>query len=270
MDEVVRATVEETLNALLDAEADHLCGARKYELNEGRKDTWAGSYDRHLQTKAEEVTLPLPELRMLPFETAIIKRYQRRESSVEESLIQMYLAGMSVRRVEDIMQALWGTRVSASTVSDLNQKIYGKINEWRERPLVSDFPYVYLDGIWLKRSWGGEVKDVAVLVAIGMAQRGNRKILAVSAGTKEDTASWTEFLRELKLRGLKGVVLFISDKCLGLVKNLAEFYPEAKWQRCAVHFYRNVWTAVPSGKVKQVAAILKTIHAQEDALAARR
>jgi putative transposase len=269
LDEVVRSTVEETLNALLDAEADQLCGARKYERTEGRKDTRAGSYDRHLQTKAGEVTLTIPKLRNLPFETAIIERYRRRESSVEEALMEMYLAGVSVRRVEDITQALWGTRVSASTVSDLNQKIYGKINEWRERPLVGDFPYVFLDGLWLKRSWGGEVKNVSVLVAIGVAQSGYREILAVSEGAKEDTASWTNFLREMKQRGLKGVELFVSDKCLGLVENLADFFPEAKWQRCVVHFYRNVWTAVPTGKVKEVAAMLKAIHAQEDAKAAK-
>jgi putative transposase len=269
LDEVVRATVEETLNGLLDAEADRLCGARKYERTEGRKDTRAGSYDRHLQTKAGEVTLTVPKLRSLPFETAIIERYRRRESSVEEALIEMYLAGVSVRRVEVITQALWGTRVSASTVSDLNQKIYGKINEWRERPLVGDFPYVFLDGLWLKRSWGGEVKNVSVLVAIGVAQSGYREILAVSEGAKEDTASWTNFLREMKQRGLKGVELFVSDKCLGLVENLADFFPQAKWQRCVVHFYRNVWTAVPTGKVKEVAAMLKAIHAQEDAKAAQ-
>jgi transposase-like protein len=269
LDEVVRATVEETLNALLDAEADELCGARKYERTEGRKDTRAGSYDRQLHTKAGEVTLTVPKLRTLPFETAIIERYKRRESSVEEALIEMYLAGVSVRRVEDITQALWGTRVSASTVSDLNQKIYGKIDEWRERPLVGDFPYVFLDGLWLKRSWGGEVKNVSVLVAIGVAQSGYREILAVSEGAREDKASWTQFLRELKDRGLKGVELFVSDKCLGLVDNLAEFYPEAKWQRCIVHFYRNVWTAVPTGKVKAVTAMLKAIHAQEDAQSAK-
>jgi putative transposase len=267
--EVVRTTVEETLNALLDAEADHLCGARRYERSEGRKDTRAGSYDRRLQTKAGEVKLTVPKLRTLPFETAIIERYRRRESSVEEALIEMYLAGVSVRRVEDITQALWGTRVSASTVSDLNQKIYGKIDEWRQRPLVGDFPYVFLDGLWLKRSWGGEVKNVSVLIAIGVSQTGYREILGVSEGAKEDGPSWTAFLRELKQRGLKGVQLFVSDKCLGLVENLAEFYPEAKWQRCVVHFYRNVWTAVPKGKVREVAAMLKAIHAQEDAEAAK-
>ena len=269
LDEVVRATVEETLNALLDAEADQLCGARKYERTEGRKDTRAGSYDRQLHSKAGEVTLQVPKLRSLPFETAIIERYRRRESSVEEALMEMYLAGVSVRRVEDITQALWGTRVSASTVSDLNQRIYKQIEQWRQQPLVGEFPYVFLDGIWLKRSWGGEVKNVSVLVAIGVAQSGYRQILAVSEGAKEDKASWTEFLRGLKERGLKGVELFVSDKCLVLVENLGDFYPEAKWQRCAAHFYRNVWTAVPSGKVKEVAAMLKAIHAQEDAQAAR-
>jgi transposase-like protein len=217
-----------------------------------------------LGTKAGEVTLTVPKPRTLPFETAIIERYRRRESSVEEALIEMYLAGVSVRRVEDITQALWGTRVSASTVSELNQKIYGKIDEWRTRPLNGDFPYVFLDGIWLKRSWGGKVKNVSALIAIGVSQSGYREILGVSEGAKEDGPSWTAFLRDLKQRGLKGVELFVSDKCLGLVENLAEFYPEAKWQRCVVHFYRNVWTAVPSGKVKQVAAMLKAIHAQED------
>jgi transposase-like protein len=269
LDQVVRSTVEETLNALLDAEADQLCGARKYERAEGRKDTRAGSYERQLQTKAGEVGLKVPKLRSLPFEIAIIERYRRRESSVEEALVEMYLAGRSVRRVEDITQALWGVRVSASTVSDLNQKIYKQIEEWRQRPLVGEFPYVFLDGLWLKRSWGGEMKNVSVLVAIGVAQTGYRQMLAVSEGAKEDKASWTAFLRELKERGLKGVKLFVSDKCLGLVENLAEFYPEASWQRCVAHFYRNVWTAVPTGKVKEVAAMLKAVHAQEDAQAAR-
>jgi transposase-like protein len=113
------------------------------------------------------------------------------------------------------------------------------------------------------------VKNISVLIAIGVSQTGYREILGVSEGAKEDGPSWTAFLRELKQRGLQGVELFVSDKCLGLVENLAEFYPEAKWQRCVVHFYRNVWTAVPSGKVKAVAAMLKAIHAQEDHEAAK-
>ena len=125
-----------------------------------------------------------------------------------------------------------------------------------------------MDGIWLKRTWGGEVKNVAVLVAIGVNEDGYREILGVCEGAKEDTESWREFLRHLKTRGLAGVRLVVSDKCLGLVEALVEFYPEADWQRCAVHFYRNVFTKVPKQKVKEVAAMLKAIHAQEDRQAA--
>src|SRR5437660_961892 len=246
---------------MLDAEADRLCQAERYERTEARKDTRAGSYERHLHTKAGEVTLKVPKLRNLPFETAIIERYRRRESSVEEALVEMYLAGVSVRRVEDITEALWGTRVSPSTVSELNQKIYAQIETWRNRAIEGQHPYVFLDGLWLKRSWGGEVRNVSLLVAIGVNDEGFREVLAVAEGSKEDKASWTAFLRQLKERGLKGVRLFVSDKCLGLVESLGEFYPEAQWQRCAVHFYRNVWTAVPTSKVKEVAAMLKAIHA---------
>src|ERR1017187_9468430 len=267
--EMVRGTVEETLNAMLEAEADQLCGAGRYERSQARQDTRAGSYERSLQTSAGEVNLRVPKLRRQTFETAIIDRYRRRESSVEEALIEMYLAGVSVRQVEDITEALWGTRVSPSTVSELNKKIYVQIEAWRNRPLEGRYPYVYLDGLWLKRSWGGEVRNVSVLVAIGVNEQGYREVLAAAEGSKEDKASWTAFLRHLKQRGLAGVKLLVSDKCLGLIENLAEFYGEARWQRCVVHFYRNVWTAVPSAKMREVAAMLKAIHAQEDREAAR-
>jgi putative transposase len=269
LDDVVRRTVEETLNALLEAEADELCGAKRYERSSTRCDTRAGHYRRQLQTKAGEVELQVPKLRKVPFETAIIERYRRRESSVEEALVEMYLAGVSVRRVEDITEALWGTRVSSSTVSELNKKIYGQIHEWRNRPIVGEHAYVYLDGIWLKRSWGGEVKNVAVLVAVGVDQEGFRQVLGVMEGMKEDKDSWVAFLRYLKERGLRGVRLFISDKCVGLVESLADFYPEARWQRCVVHFYRNVFTVVPRGKAREVAAMLKAIQAQEDQASAQ-
>jgi transposase-like protein len=267
---VVRTSVEETLNGLLEAEADELCGAKRYERSVERVDTRSGHYERKFQTKAGEVTLQVPRLRNLPFETQIIERYRRREASVEEALIEMYLAGVSLRRVEDITEALWGTRVSASTVSELNQKIYHHIDAWRNQPLEGEYPYVFMDGIWLKRSWGGEVKNVAVLVAIGVGTDGYREILGVCEGMKEDRESWQNFLRHLKERGLRGVRLVVSDKCIGLVEALGEFYAEARWQRCMVHWYRNVLSVVPRGKAKGVAAMLKAIHAQEDRQAALR
>jgi len=267
--DLVRGTVEETLNQLLDAEADQLCNAARYERTEARKDTRAGHYERSLHTKAGEVTLKVPKLREHKFETAIIERYKRRESSVEEALIEMYLAGVSVRRVEDITQALWGTRVSPGTVSNLNQKIYKRIDKWRNRPIEQEFAYLYLDGIVLKRTWAHEVRNVSVLVAIGVDAEGFRQVLGVREGAKEDKAGWSSFLRHLKKRGLKNVKLIISDACLGLVESMGDFFPSAKWQRCIVHFYRNVFTAVPKSKVKSVARMLKAIHASEDKLAAR-
>ena len=267
--EMVRSTVEDTLNKLLDAEADNLCNAEKYQRTEARKDTRAGHYKRKLHTRAGEVTLKIPKLRQHKFETAIIERYRRRESSIEEALIEMYLAGVSVRRVEDITEALWGTRVSPGTISNLNKKVYANIEVWRNRPINGEYPYVYLDGIVLKRTWAGEVRNVSVLVAVGVNQEGFREILGVVEGAKEDEAGWSDFLRHLKKRGLKGVRLFITDACIGLVESLANFYPKAKWQRCTVHFYRNVFNVVPKQKRPEVAAMLKAIHASEDLEAAR-
>lgn len=266
--ELVRGTVEETLNKMLDAEADQLCNAERYERTQARTDTRAGYYQRKLHTKAGEVKLNVPKLRQQKFETAIIERYQRRESSVEEAMIEMYLAGVSVRRVEDITQALWGTRVSPGTVSNLNKKIYEHIEAWRNRQIRGKHPYVYLDGIVLKRTWAQEVRNVSVLVAISVSEDGYRQVLGVQEGAKEDKAGWSGFLKHLKQRGLKGIELIISDACLGLIESIEEFYPEAKWQRCIVHFYRNIFSVVPRGKMNEVARMLKAIHASEDKKAA--
>lgn len=266
--EMVRGTVEEALNAMLDAEADRLCGAGRYERSEGRKDTRAGHYRRSLETQAGKVSLKVPKLRRQTFETAIIERYRRRESSVEEALIEMYLAGVSVRRVEDITEALWGTRVSPGTVSNLNKKIYAKIEAWRHRRIEGDHPYVFLDGIVMKRSWAGEVRNVSLLVAIGVTREGYREILGIIEGPKEDKSGWSSFLRHLVDRGLSGVQLIVSDACRGLMESVAEYLPDARWQRCVVHFYRNVFSLVPSGKVRDVSKMLKAIHAQEDRKAA--
>jgi transposase-like protein len=267
--ELVRGSVEETINQLLDAEADRITQANRYERSPDRADTRAGHYKRKLLTSSGEVELKVPKLRKLPFETAIIERYKRRECSVEEALIEMYLAGVSVRRVEDITEALWGTKVSPGTVSELNKKAYVHIDQWRNRPLAWKYPYVYLDGIYLKRNWGGSYENVSVLVALAVNEHGYREIIGACEGAKEDKASWLNFLRHLKARRLSGAQLFIGDRCLGLVEALGECFPDAKYQRCVVHFYRNMFSVTPHGKVKEVAAMLKAIHAQEDKTAAR-
>ena len=199
-----------------------------------------------------------------------IERYRRRESSVEEALIEMYLAGVSVRRVEDITEALWGSKVSPSTISELNKKAYVHIEDWRNRPLQGRrYPYVYVDGIYLCRNWGGEYENVAILVAIAVNEDGYRKVLGAAEGMKEDKASWVSFFQWLKGRGLDGVKLIVGDKCMGMLEAVGEVFPEARYQRCVVHFYRNVFSVVPKSKVKLVAKMLKAIHAQESKQAAR-
>jgi len=266
---LVKNSVEETLNALLDHEADELVDAQRYERSGNRKGYRSGHYDRNFTTTAGDVTLHVPKLKGVQFETAIIERYRRRETSIEEALIEMYLAGVSVRRVEDITEALWGTKVSPGTISNLNQKAYEHIEKWRCRPLTGNYAYVYVDGVYLKRSWGGEVQNVSVLVAIGVNQDGYREILGATEGMKEDHESWLSFFLWLKERGLSGVRLFIGDKNLGMLETIGEVFPNAQYQRCIVHFYRNVFSVVPRGKVRTVAMMLKAIHAQENKEAAR-
>lgn len=262
--ELVRDSVEETLNSLLDAEAEQLTRAAKYERTASRQGYRSGHYSRSLTTTSGDVQLNVPKLKGIPFETAIIERYRRRESSVEEALIEMYLAGVSVRRVEDITEALWGSKVSPSTISELNKKAYVHIEEWRNRPLrEGKYPYVYVDGIWLKRNWGGEYQNVSILIAIAVNEDGYREVLGAAEGMKEDKASWVNFFQWLRGRGLDGVRLIVGDKCLGMLEAVGEVFPEAKYQRCVVHFYRNVFSVVPRSKAKLVAKMLKAIHAQE-------
>ena len=264
--ELVRGSVEETLNELLEAEAEKLTQAARYERSEARQGYRSGHYDRNLTTTSGDVTLHVPRLKGISFEAAIIERYRRRESSVEEALIEMYLAGVSVRRVEDITEALWGSKVSASTISELNKKTYVNIEAWRNRPLQGGkYPYVYVDGIYLKRNWGGEYENVAVLVAIAVNEDGYREVLGAAEGMKEDKASWVSFFQWLRGRGQ----LIVGDKCLGMLEAVGEVFPEAKYQRCVVHFYRNIFSVVPKSKVKNVAKMLKAIHAQESKKASR-
>ena len=268
--ELVRKSVEETLNELLDKEAEELTGAGKYERTELRQGYRSGHYSRKLTTTSGEVTLEVPKLKGVQFETAIIERYRRRESSVEEAMIEMYLAGVSVRRVEDISEALWGSRVSASTISDLNQKAYIHIEEWRQRPLSGKYPYVYVDGIYLKRNWGGEFENVSILVAIGVDEEGYREVIGAAEGMKEDKESWRSFLVWLKERGLDGVRLIVGDKNLGMCEAVHEVFPDAKYQRCTVHFYRNIMSSVTRNRLREVTMMLKAIHVQESKDAARR
>ena len=223
--ELVRGSVEETLNELLEKEAESLTQAARYERSEARQGYRSGHYDRNLTTTSGDVTLHMPRLKGVSFETAII---------------------------------------------ELNKKAYVHIEDWRNRPLQGGrYPYVYVDGIYLRRNWGGEYENVAVLVAIAVNEDGFREVLGAAEGMKEDKASWVSFFQWLRERGLDGVKLIVGDKCMGMLEAVGEVFPDAKYQRCTVHFYRNVFSVVPKSKVKIVAKMLKAIHAQESKKASR-
>ncbi len=213
--ELVRSSVENTLDGLLEQETQQLTNAARYERSQARQGYRSGHYSRNLTTISGDVELKMPKLKGVSFETAIIERYRRRESSVEEALIEMYLAGVSVRRVEDITEALWGSKVSSATINELNKKAYVHIEDWRNRPLQGGkYRYVYVDGIYLRRNLGGEYENVAILVAIAVNEDGYREVIGAAEGMKEDKQSWVSFFHWLKLRGLDGVKLIVGDKFL--------------------------------------------------------
>ena len=205
------------------------------------------------------MSLKVPKLKGSVFSSAVIERYRRREESVEEALIDIYLAGVSTRRVDDISQLLWGDRMPSQTPGDRLGKVYADIDAWRERPLEQEYPYVFMDGVWHKRCWGGSVENAGVLVAIGVGTDGRREVISVAEDMKEDAESWRSFIKGMLARGLKGVRLVTGDRCAGLVSAVGELLPGARCQRCMVHFERDIlaradpknrdWAARPEVRV---------------------
>ena len=216
LDRLVTQKVTEILNAMLDAEADEIAGASRYERSGGWKAYRADHYERRITAKAGTLELKVPKLKGALFESAVVERYRRRGESVEEALIDMYLAGVSTRQVDDISQLLWGERMPSQTLSDKLKRVYADIDSWRTRPLEREYPYVFMDGVWHRRSWGGSVENVSVLVAVGVDSEGHREVIGVAEGMKEDSASWEQFVRGMIERGLRGVRLVVGDRCAGL------------------------------------------------------
>ena len=264
LDALVRVKVEQTINAMPDAEADEIANAARYGRKTGRKVFRAGHCERTLAAKAGKLSLKVPELKGALFGSAVIERCRRRESSVEEALMEMCLAGVSTRRVDDISRLPWGERMPSRTLSDKLKRIYKEIDEWRKRPLESECPYVFVDGVWRKRSRGGSVESVSVRGAIGVGTEGRREAIAVDEGMREDAASWERFFRSMIERGLRGVGLVVGDRCAGLVSTVNSMPPNARYQRCMVRFMRNVLSKTPPGHREWASAALKAVVAQEN------
>lgn len=261
----LREAVKEVMEGVIEAEAQEMVRARPYERTTQRKDYRNGKRKRKLETRVGEIEIKVPRLRMIPFQSQIIDRYKRMESSLEESLVEMYLQGVSTRRVNDITEQLCGVTVTAGRMSRLNHKVYEKLEAWRNRPLMAQCPYLYLDGMVIKARWGEHVEPVWLLVAVAVNPEGYRQVVGVEVGSVEDEACWLRLLRHLKQRGLRKVGLVISDAHLGLRKAAERCFPKAQYQRCIFHFIQNVLTQVPARKRREVAAAAKAIFAQESA-----
>ena len=208
-------------------QADEIVNAARYERSGGRKAYRAGHYDRSLTAKAGRLELKVPKLKGAVFESAVIERYRRREESVEEALIDMYPAGVSTRQVDDTGQLLWGDRMPSRTLSDKLKHVYAEIDEWRTRPLDDEYPYVFVDGVWHKRSRGGSVENVSILVAIGVGKDGHREVIGVAEGMREDSAGRERSFHGMIERGPRGVRLVVGDQSRAPVTDHEPHVPRA-------------------------------------------
>jgi putative transposase len=267
--DVIRKGVELVLQALIEAEATEVIGAERYERAEGRSNWRNGGRERLLATKAGDVELKIPKLRKGSFFPSILERRRRIDRALFAVVMEAYVHGVSTRKVDDLVAALGAASgISKSEVSRICTALDAEMAAFRARPLGQvEFPYVFLDATYLKGRVGGQVVSRAVVVATGVSMSGDREVLGCAVGDSEDEAFWTEFLRSLRNRGLGGVRLVISDHHLGLKKAVTTVMIGAAWQRCRVHFMRNVLARVPRVNAEMVAAAIRTIFAQPDAAA---
>jgi len=241
----LRTVVEEVMQQVLEAEMDEALGAEKGERTPNRQGYRSGHYPRTLITRVGKLELRVPQDRQGRFRTEVFERYQRSEKALVGALAEMYIQGVSTRKVKAITEELCGHEFSASTVSRINESLDGELAKFAERRLEEEYPYLVLDARYEKVREDGVVRSQAVLVAIGINREGRRCVLGVGLANRESTTSWREFLLGLKQRGLRGVELVVSDDHAGLKQAIVEILPEAVWQRCYVHFLRNALDYLP-------------------------
>lgn len=239
--EVIRAVMQE----VLEAEMDEALGAAKGERTPERLGYRSGYYGRTLVTRVGKLELRVPQDRQGRFSTELFERYQRSERALVATLAEMYVQGVSTRKVKAITEELCGHAFSASSISAINKRLDASLKAFAERLLHEPFPYLILDARYEKVREGGVVMAQAVLVAVGIDWDGRRQILGVEMANRESRSAWKDFLVGLKERGLKGVELVVSDDHAGLVAAIGEVIPEAAWQRCYVHFLRNALDHLP-------------------------
>jgi len=244
-EDFLKPLVQRLVQETLEAEMEETLGAAKGERNEHRRGYRSGYYSRGLITRVGKLELRVPQDRQGQFSTAIFDRYQRSEKALVSALAEMYIQGVSTRKVKAVTEELCGHAFSASTVSSINKSLDAELQRFSQRRLEQEYPYLILDARYEKVRVDGIIQSQAVLVAIGINWEGRREVLAVELANRESRNSWREFLTGLKKRGLRGVELVITDDHAGLKKALQEVLSEAAWQRCYVHFLRNALDYLP-------------------------
>jgi putative transposase len=265
----LREAMQLVLQSLIDLEATEVIGAARYERSAERSTHRNGARARLLSTKAGDVEVEIPKLRHGSFFPALLEPRRRIDRALWAVIMEAYVHGVSTRKVDDLVAALGiDAGVSKSSVSRICAELDSAVAEFRERRLDhTAFPYVFLDATYVKAHEGAHVVSKAVIVATGVAADGNREVLGLAVGDSEDRSFWTGFLRQLRARGLTEVRLVISDAHEGLRHSIDKVMLGAAWQRCRVHFLRNVLAKVPRGSAEMVAAAVRTIFAQPDAAA---
>ena len=247
--EALRKMVQEIVQDVLNGEMENYLEAGPYERTETRRGYRAGYYTRRMETRIGTLVLRIPQDREGHFKTEIFERYQRSEKALVNTLMEMYLEGVSTRKVAHVTETLCGTEFSASTVSAISKKLDDSLKSFASRHLDDAYPYVLLDARYEKVRIDGIVQNQAVLVALGISWDGRREVLSVELAPRESKSVWKDFLIQLKERGLHGVEFVVSDDHCGIRNAVSEVLTEAVWQRCYVHFLRNAWDHLPKKHV---------------------
>jgi transposase-like protein len=262
--EYLRGIVERVLQQFLENEISTHLGAAPYERTSGRIGHRNGRYLRTLKTRVGKLTLSVPRDREGQFQTALFGSYQRHERAFLLALMEMTLQGVSTRKVSEITEALCGTSYSASLVSSLSKQLDDELEAWRNRPLSGNWPYIFIDARYEKTRHNHRVVSQGVLIVIGVNDAGHRSILAVDVVHSENESDYSDLFKRLQARGLTGVELVISDDHAGLGKAVGRYFQGASWQRCQVHFMRNVLNKLRKGDRSWVMASLKDVFRAPD------
>lgn len=264
----LRASVQLMSQLLMEAEVAAQVGAGKYERSAERTAQRNGYRARTWETRVGEIPLEIPKLRTGSYFPSLLEPRRKAEQALLAVVQSAYVEGVSTRKVDELLQALGLTGIDKSRVSRICKELDEVVQAFRERPLSGAYPYVWLDAVYIKARQNHRIVSLALVVAIGVQESGERSVLGFAVGGSEEASFWQEFLRSLVRRGLTGVRLVISDAHEGLKAGLNQVFTGASWQRCRVHFMRNLLAHVPQADKSMVAAALRTIYAQPNREAA--